>query len=98
MKKSSVFTVIFIVIVCSYLQSTMAVFKSSKDCFVDENNFIVSNNRNRRVFCESADFKSPKLTCLDKINGNSIQSACIAGLMCQDVSEVNSSQSKLRCV
>jgi len=88
---------IYFVFINLCLQNTIAV-KNSQNCFVDNDNFIFSNRRTKRVFCESADFKSPNLTCIDNISGEQIESRCQADLKCQDVSEVNSEISKLRCV
>ena|SRR5688572_23091311 len=98
MKVTTVFLLIFISVICSSLQRVTADEQNIANCFVDADNLIVSNRKAKRVFCESADFKSPKLTCISKTDGKQIRTNCLESLMCQDVSEVNSSTSKLRCV
>ena len=72
--------------------------RDSQDCLVDNENFIFSNRRTKRVSCKYADFTSPMLTCIDKISGEQIQSKCASNLLCQDVSEADTNISKLRCV
>ena len=87
----------YIAIICLFLQNSYAE-EDSRNCFVDSDNFISSNRRAKRVFCNSADFKSPIFTCIDKMSGKQIKSSCKNDFVCQDVSEVNSNISKLRCV
>jgi|SRR2546430_2354753 len=88
---------VYFAIICLFLQNSCAE-DDSRNCFVDSDNFISSNRRTKKVFCQSADFKSTKLTCIDKISGKQIKSNCKNDFVCQDVSDVNSNISKLRCV